>query len=85
MTRPSDEYALLLAAPTAVDCELAKNLLAVEGIPCLQHGLDRDFAELGAAVHMSVSRPDLFVPKAAYERAKQILDAAWGRDEEDEA
>ncbi len=81
MTRPSDEYALLLAAPSAVDCELAKNLLQAEGIPCLQHGMDRDFAELGHAVHLGVARPDLYVPNGAYERAKALLDEAWGRSE----
>ena len=67
MTRPSDEYALLLAAPGAVASDLAKNLLEAEGIPCLQHGMDRDTAELAHAVHMGVSRPDLDVPKPAYE------------------
>jgi len=80
MTSPTDEYALLLAAPTATEAGLAKNLLAAAGIPCLLHGQDRDFAELGAAVHMSVARPDVFVPKAAFAEAKRLLDEAWGTD-----
>ena len=78
MTTPSDEYALLLAAPSATEAGLAKNLLAAEGITCLLHGQDRDFAELGAAVHLSVARPDVFVPKAALAKAKALLDEAWG-------
>jgi hypothetical protein len=82
MTTPADNYALLLAAPSATEAEMAKNLLAAEGIPCLFHSQDRDFAELGSAVHLSVSRPAVFVPKAALEKAKALLDAAWGTDEE---
>ena len=81
MSSPSDDYALLLAAPTATEAGLAKNLLAAAGIPCLLHGQDRDFAELGAAVHSTVARPDVFVPKAAYEEAKRLLDEAWGPGE----
>ncbi len=80
MTSPSDEYALLLAAPSATSCQLAKNLLEAAGIPCMQHGMDRDFAELGAAVHMGVARPDLYVPKSAFDQAKALLDEAWGED-----
>jgi len=78
MTKPSDEYVLLLSAPNATEASLAQNLLAAEGIPCLLHGQDRDFAELGAAVHLSVAGPDVYVPKAAYRRAQAILDEAWG-------
>ena len=65
MTAPSEEYSLLIAAATPVDAELAKSLLEAEGIPCLFHAQDRDFAELGEAVHMAISRPDVYVPNAA--------------------
>jgi len=78
MTTPSEDYALLIAAATAVDAELAKDLLESEGIPCLFHGLDRDFAELGGAVHLQVSHPDVYVPKAAFDRAVEILHKTWG-------
>lgn len=77
MSTPSDDYALLLAAATAVDAELAKELLESEGIPVLFHGLDRDFAELGAAVHLQVSRPDVYVPKTALDSAVEILRRTW--------
>lgn len=77
MTTPADDYALLIAAASPVEAELAKNLLAAEGIPCLFHSQDRDLAELGAAVHMTVSRPDVYVPKAALERAVAILRETW--------
>lgn len=77
MTSPAEEYALLLAAATAVDAALAKDLLASEGIPCLFHSQDRDLAELGAAVHMTISRPDVYVPKGALERAVEILRGTW--------
>ena len=77
MTSPAEEYALLLAAATPVDAALAKDLLAAEGIPCLFHSQDRDLAELGAAVHMTISRPDVYVPKEALDRAVEILREAW--------
>jgi hypothetical protein len=77
MPSPAEEHALLLAAATPVDAELARNLLAAEGIPCLFHGMDRDVAELGVAVHMTVSRPDVYVPKSALKRAVQILRETW--------
>ena len=78
MSRVEDDYALLIEAPQPVGARLAKNLLAVEGIPCFFHGQDRDFAELGFAAHLSASRPNVFVAKEALERAREILIAAWG-------
>jgi hypothetical protein len=78
MTSPADEYALLMEAATPTDAELAKSLLAEKGIPCIFHGQDRDFAELGEMVHMMVSRPDVYVPREALERAVEILRGAWG-------
>ena len=80
MTKPSDEYDLLLAAPAAIQAKLAQNLLEVAGIPSLLHGMDRDYAELGAAVHMAVARHDLYVPKGALEAAQAVLEEAWGED-----
>jgi hypothetical protein len=84
MTKPSEEYELLLAAPDATVAKLAQNLLDVAGIPSLLHGMDRDFAELGAAVHMAVSRQDLYVPMGALEAAQAVLDEAWGKPEDPE-
>ncbi len=77
MTAPSEEYALLMGAATPVDADLARQLLEEAGIPCLLHGMDRDLAELGSAVHMLVSRPDIYVPRAALERAVEVLREAW--------
>lgn len=82
MTTPSEEYELLLAAPDATEAKLAQNLLETAGIPSLLHGMDRDFAELGAAVHMAVAHQDLYVPKGALENAQAILDEAWGKRDE---
>ena len=78
MTKPSDEYELLLAAPDAIQAKLAQNLLDVAGIPSMLHGMDRDFAELGDAVHMAVARHDLYVPKGAGQVAHAVLKEAWG-------
>jgi len=77
MSKPADEYALLIAAASPVDAELARNLLEQEGIPVLLHALDRDVAELGTAVHMALSRPDVYVPKEALDRAVTIIRGAW--------
>lgn len=81
MTNPYDEFALLLAAPNATEAKLAQDLLSGEGIPSMLHGHDRDFAELGEAVHMAVSRQDVLVPKEALARARAVLTAAWGEVE----
>lgn len=77
MSTPADDFALLIPAATAVDAELAKELLESEGIPVLIHGFDRDFAELGGAVHLQVSRPDVYVPKTALASAFEILRRTW--------
>jgi len=79
MSTPEEDFALLLAAPSATDAKLACNLLEQAGIPSVTHGQDRDFAELGQAVHMSVARPDVFVPKAALTDARKVLEDAWGQ------
>lgn len=79
MSTPDEDFALLLAAPSATDAKLACNLLEQAGIPTMTHGQDRDFAELGQAVHMSVARPDVFVPKPALARARELLEEAWGK------
>ena len=75
-----DDFALLLAAPDPVEADLARNLLDAAGIPSLLQGQDRDLAELGSSSHSAIARPDLFVPKAALERARSILRQAWGEE-----
>jgi hypothetical protein len=78
MGAPADGFVRLLEAPDAVEAELARGLLESAGIPALLHGQDRDLAELGAAIHMRISRPDVYVPAAELERARRVLDEAWG-------
>lgn len=77
MSSPRADFALLLASPDPVEADLAKDLLASEGIPSMLHGQDRDLAEFGAAAHAGISRPDLLVPKSALARAREILSEAW--------
>ena len=74
---------VLLSAPDPVKGELARNLLAEAGIPSMFHGPDRDVAELGTAVHMAFTRPDLLVPASALEEAREILEQAWGSESEE--
>lgn len=76
------KLAILLEAPDATRAQLAKGLLDAAGIPHLEHGMDRDLAELGQAAHDVISRPDLMVPMEALERAREVLRAAWGDDPE---
>jgi Putative prokaryotic signal transducing protein len=77
MGGPADGFVRLLAAPDAVEAELARDLLRSAGIPSLLHGQDRDLAELGQAIHMRISRPDVYVPAAELERARNVLAEAW--------
>ena len=76
---PADGFVRLLEAPDAVEAELARELLQSVGIPSMLHGQDRDLAELGQAIHMRISRPDVYVPAAELERARRLLDEAWDR------
>ena len=74
---------VLLSAPDPVKGELAHNLLEEAGIPSMFHGPDRDVAELGTAVHMAFTRPDLLVPASALEDARAVLMEAWGVEREE--
>jgi hypothetical protein len=79
MSSNSSEFDLLLEAPTSVEADMAREILAQEGIPTFMHGKDRDLAELGAAVHSAYTRPNLFVPKGRRAEAQAILDEAWDK------
>jgi len=74
---------VLLSAPDPVKGELARGLLEEAGIPSIFHGPDRDVAELGTAVHMAFTRPDLLVPASALEEARELLKQAWGEEAEE--
>ncbi len=74
---------VLLSAPDPVKGELARGLLEEAGIPSVFHGPDRDVAELGTAVHMAFTRPDLLVPASALEEARALLKQAWGEEAEE--
>lgn len=73
-----EERALLLEGANRIRIELARNLLAEAGIPCVVEGPDFDVAELGSAAHDMIRGQDLLVPRSALERARSILDQAWG-------
>lgn len=70
MSSTRDDFALLLEAPDPVEADLVKDLLASEGIPSLLAGQDRVLAGLG---FNSIPRPDLFVPRAALDRAREVI------------
>lgn len=80
MSRPRDDFAVLIASAGPVDTDQARQLLAERGIPSLVHGPDFDVAELGTAVHQTVRGADLLVPCEALERALAVLREAWGED-----
>jgi hypothetical protein len=74
------EFDLLLSAVDPFEGEMARSLLAGEGIPSMLRGPDFDVAELGVAAHAVVRHPDLFVPKGARGAARAILVEAWGEE-----
>jgi len=79
--KEDEEVALLREALDQVECDLARNLLGEAGIPCLVEGPDFDIAELGRSAHANVRGQSLYVPRSALERARRVLEQAWGRDE----
>ncbi len=78
MAGPGQDFARLLAGAGPVESALAAQLLDAAGIPSLVHGPDFDVAELGVAAHQTLRGADLYVPRSALERARQVLDEAWG-------
>ncbi len=77
MRETDQDIALLLEGVDSIESDLAKNLLAGAGIPCLTKGPDFDVAELGRAAHDAVRGTDLYVPRSALELARSILEEAW--------
>ncbi len=80
MKRLSDEFAVLLEAVSAIEAGMARSLLEAADIPCLIAGPDFDVAELGHAAHDSLRGTNVYVPKAAFERAQALLADAWPSD-----
>ena len=74
----NQDRALLLRGANGIEIELARGLLSDAGIPCVTSGPDFDMAELGRAAHDMIRGQDLFVPASALERAREVLDEAWG-------
>ncbi len=74
----TDDKALLIEGADGIEVALARNLLAEAGIPCVVHGPDFDVAELGRAAHDMLRGQNVFVPASALERARALLEAAWG-------
>lgn len=78
MTDGQMKFALLIEGANSVTSKLAKNLLEEVGIPVLLKGPDFDVVELGQAAHDNLRGTDVLVPSDAFERAREVLDAAWG-------
>ena len=70
----------MLTGVDPMEGEMAKELLAGQGIPSIMHGPDFDVAELGRAAHAVSRHPDLFVPKGTKVAARAILAEAWGEE-----
>lgn len=84
MKQWSREFDLLLSAPDPFEAEMARAVLASHGIPSFAVGADRGLCDLGGMAHAVVSRPDLLVPRGMGERARELLEEAWGGVEADE-
>jgi len=80
MTTNDDEFALLLESVNKIEADLAQNLLKEAGIPSMTKGPDFDVAELGRSAHDMIRGQDLYVPASALERARAVLEHAWGKD-----
>ena len=80
MKRLDEQFDLLLAAVDPLEGEMARELLAEQGIPAMLHGPDFDVAEFGSAAHGVARHPDLYVPKGAKVAARSILAEAWGEE-----
>ena len=78
MEGASSEHDLLLDTVDPVTADLARSLLKEAGIPSLLHGPDFDVAELGTAAHQTLRGTSVYVPRGALERARAVLDEAWG-------
>jgi len=77
MRETDQDIVLLLEGVGSIESDLAKNLLADAGIPCLTKGPDFDVVELGQAAHDSLRGTDLYVPRSALGLARSILEEAW--------
>ena len=74
------DFALLLAAANKTKLELAQSLLKAAGIPTLIDASDSGAAVgtyLGLGVDFSTTK-DLYVPRSALSRARDVLREAWG-------
>jgi hypothetical protein len=74
----SEDRALLMEAANYVEIQMIKGLLKDAGIPCVVEGPDFDMAELGRAAHDMIRGQSIYVPASALERAKAVVEAAWG-------
>ena len=81
MSDASSEAPKLLARDLRwVELELVRSLLEEAGIPVLAHGPDFDVAELGTAAHANLRGRDLYVPPAAFEKARDLVVDALGEE-----
>jgi len=78
MASIEEEFAVLLDTADPVSAGLAASILEEAGIPSSTSGPDFDVAELGVAAHSFTRGVTLLVPKTAYDRARALLDEAWG-------
>lgn len=85
MKSHDESYALLAEGINGIEVGLLKSLLAAAGIPCLAKGKDFDVIELGSAAHDMLRGTNLYVPHAALEQARALLEAAdWNSAEAQE-
>ena len=73
-----EDYAKLLDLADHTTGELARAILDTEGIPHVTQGPDFDVVELGLAAHTGLRGASLYVPHAAFAKARALLVAAWG-------
>lgn len=70
---------LLLSAVNQIEADLARGLLEEAGIAHYVSGPDFDVVELGRSAHSVLRGADVYVHPADLERARKLLEEAWGR------
>ena len=78
MTSIEEEFAVLLDTVDPISAGLAAGLLEEARIPSTTGGPDFDIAELGTAAHNVTRGVTVLVPKTGFDRARALLDQAWG-------
>ncbi len=78
MSSNDRDFALLLDGAPQVDADLAEQILAKSGIPCLLETVGIDAQLPPEVLGQRTAGMLVYVPKPELERARNAIEAAWG-------